>query len=151
LAYSLNNPLSVPNPSRIEVGDVTEVRTVRHDPNTVHTLRVELEFRSAAGSDRRYGTYVVEIRNASTGKSSQLKVRSPFTAGMELQEILEVSDQTRETPSGGLALPTGLDTALAAWRSGGVSGGGGRKNNLLAELKALNVIDQSGPLVGAVP
>jgi hypothetical protein len=156
MAYTLTTPFPVPNPTKLEVLDVREIdRTTPGDPSTATTLLVELEFRTGNATDRRYGKYVVAVRN---GTSSQLRPRSPADAdggastpyppGMELQDMLLVSDQTANDPTAGVSTPTGFDTALAAWRTGN---SGARRNNLLTELKNLSVIQQGGPLAGAVP
>lgn len=156
MAYTLTNPYPVPNPTKLDVVEVREVeRTVANDPATAQALRVELEFRTGNATDREYGKYVLTVRN---GVSSQLRPRSPadpdggagtpYLPGMVLQDMLLVSEPTPADLTAGVSTPTGFDTALAAWRSGTA---GSRRNNLLTALKDLNVIQQGGPLAGAVP
>lgn len=145
MAYNLTTNLPVPNPARIEVADVNEVRSVRNDPNSVVEMQVRLELRSGNASDREYGVYVLSIRN---GRSDQLRVRSPYPAGMALQDMLEVDHAS--LTAGGVSTATGLDTCLSAWRTGGASGSGGRKDNLLNQMRTLQVIAQAGGLQGTV-
>lgn len=149
MSYSITANITVNNPSKIEITDVEEVRTVRNDPSTVFEVRVFLELRSGAG-DRFYGSYLLNVRN---GQSDMLRLRSPWAAGMVFQEIAEVVPGVAAivgppaVSATGVATPTGMTDVLAAWRTGTTTA---RRNGTLTVLKNAGIIEQAS-IPGTVP
>ena len=133
--YDLSANLTIQNAARLELAEITPLRSDRKDPSSATEVQVELELRcGGSGTTPRahFGSYIVVVRN---GPSDVLRVRTSaeWLPGSPISERLLVVRNAISTP-------TGMTSFLNALGAGNTQA---KLAAALNELKALGVIDQS--------